>query len=92
MHSGLSLCIIRKKYFVDNSINRYSIGKYTDGLKYNTDGSLDIYIQNQNPGPSKESNWLPSPENGFLMTLRMYLPTEQVLNGTYTPPPVKIIG
>jgi DNA sulfur modification protein DndE len=78
-----------EKYFVDNPINRYSIGKYTDGLKYNTDGSLDIYIQNQTPGPSKESNWLPSPEEGFLMTLRMYLPTEQILNGTYIPPPVK---
>ena len=49
-----------KSLFVDNPINRYSIGKYTEGLKNNTDGSLDIYIQNVNPGKDKESNWLPA--------------------------------
>ena len=47
-----------KSLFVDNPINRYSIGKYTEGLKNNTDGSLDIYIQHANPGADKESNWL----------------------------------
>jgi DNA sulfur modification protein DndE len=80
-----------EKYFYDNPLNRYSIGKYTDGLKTNEDGSLDIYIQNQSPDGYKESNWLPSPVDGFYMVLRMYLPTEQVLNGTWTPPPVKVI-
>ena len=62
----------------------------TDGLKTNADGSLDIYIQNQSPGVDKESNWLPSPVDGFFMILRMYLPAEQVLNGTWTPPLVNI--
>lgn len=81
-----------EKYFYDNPINRYSVGKYTEGLKTNEDGSLDIYIQNQNPGSDKESNWLPSPPNGFYMILRMYLPEEQVLNGTWTPPPVELVG
>ena len=33
-----------KNLFVDNPINRYSIGQYTEGLKNNTDGSLDIFI------------------------------------------------
>jgi hypothetical protein len=80
-----------EKYFYDNPLNRYSIGKYTDGLKTNEDGSLDIFIQNQSLGADKESNWLPSPADGFYMVLRMYLPTEQVLNGTWTPPPVKVI-
>lgn len=80
-----------EKYFYDNPLNRYSIGKYTDGLNTNEDGSLDIYIQNQSPGADKESNWLPSPADGFYMVLRMYLPTEQVLNGTWTPPPVNLI-
>lgn len=78
-----------EKYFYDNPLNRYSIGEYTDGLKTNPDGSLDIYIQNQSPGSDKESNWLPSPADGFFMILRMYLPAEQVLNGTWTPPPVQ---
>jgi len=81
-----------EKYFYDNPLNRYSVGKYTEGLKSNEDGSLDIYIQNQNPGSDKESNWLPSPADGFYMVLRMYLPAEQVLNGTWTPPPVQLVG
>jgi len=38
-----------KSLFVNNPINRYSIGKYTEELKNNTDGSLDIYIQHQSP-------------------------------------------
>jgi hypothetical protein len=81
-----------KSLFVDNPINRYSIGKYTEGLKNNTDGSLDIYIQHDNPGKDKESNWLPADKGSFNMILRMYLPGEQVLNGTWSPPPVQRIG
>lgn len=49
------------------------------------------YVQNQSPGADKESNWLPALADGFYMILRMYLPAEQVLNGTWTPPAVKII-
>ena len=48
-----------KSLFVDNPINRYKVGTYTEGLKNNTDGSLDIYIQHASPGADKESNWLP---------------------------------
>ena len=45
-------------YLVDNPINRYSIGDRTPGIKHNQEGSLDIYIQHDNPGKDKESNWL----------------------------------
>ena len=85
-----------KSLFVDNPINRYKIGKYTEGLKNNTDGSVDIYIQHATPGPDKESNWLPAPatsvSNTFNLVIRTYLPGEQVLNGTWTPPPVMRTG
>jgi hypothetical protein len=77
-----------KSLFVDNPINRYSIGTYTEGLKNNTDGSLDIYIQRDSPGTDIESNWLPSDKNSFNLILRMYLPAEEVFNGTWTPPPI----
>ena len=56
-----------KGLFVDNPVNRYLIGTYTEGLKNNTDGSLDIYLQNASPGADKESNWLPTPEGAFSM-------------------------
>jgi hypothetical protein len=81
-----------KNLFIDNPINRYNIGKYTEGLKNNTDGSLDIFIQNKNPGPDKESNWLPSPEGSFNMVLRLYLPQPQALNGTWQLPLVQQVG
>ena len=85
-----SVTMYNSKYlFVDNPINRYSIGTYTEGLKNNTDGSLDIYIQHTSPGKDRESNWLPSDKNSFHLILRMYLPAEEVLNGTWTPPPVR---
>ena len=48
---------------VPNPINRYWIGEYTPGLKYNTDGSLDIYVQPHSPGQAKQNNWLPTPTN-----------------------------
>jgi DNA sulfur modification protein DndE len=72
-------------YFVDNPINRYQVSPYT-GLKNNTDGSLEIYIQNKSPGPEKESNWLPAPTDGFKRTLRLYLPQSPILNGTWPLP------
>jgi len=78
-----------KSLFVDNPINRYNIGKYTEGLKNNTDGSLDIYIQNASPGADKESNWLSAPQGGFNLVMRMYLPQPQVLNGTWQYPTIQ---
>jgi hypothetical protein len=80
--------------FVDNPINRYNIGQYTEELKNSPDGSLDIYIQNANPGPERESNWLPAPSleesSKIKLVLRTYLPSELILNGTWSPPPVKM--
>ena len=82
--------------FVDNPINRYGIGTYTEGLKNNTDGSLDIYVQHASPGADKESNWLPAPATSvsdtFSLMMRTYLPREGVLNGTWAPPPVMRTG
>ena len=81
-------------YFVENPLNRYLIGQYTDSLKNNTDGSLDVYIQHDSPGPDKESNWLPStaPNNDFKLILRLYLPQESILNGTWIPAAVQRTG
>jgi hypothetical protein len=75
-------------YFVGNPIGRYAIGD-RDKLKFNKDGSLDIYIQHQSPGKDKESNWLPAPSGKFDMVLRAYWPMMEVLTGEWNPPPVK---
>ncbi len=78
-----------KGFYMPNVINRYNLAPWMP-LKYNADGSLDIYIQASSPGADKEANWLPTPANGsFNLTVRDYWPTEAVLDGTYKLPPVK---
>ncbi len=59
-------------------------------LKFNDDGSLDVYIQRDSPGKDKESNWLPAAQEDFSLTLRMYWPKEAVLDGSWKPPAVKL--
>ncbi len=74
---------------IANELNRYAIGD-RDNLQYNSDGSLDIYIQNKNPGGIKTSNWLPSPASGKLgVTMRLYSPMQQALDGRWSPPGIK---
>lgn len=74
---------------VINPLNRFAIGD-RDNLKYNPDGSLDIYIQSDSPGSDKESNWLPSPAQGILgITMRLYAPKAQALDGRWVPPAIQ---
>ena len=71
-----------------NPINRFALGD-RDKLTFNADGSLDIYIQNQTPGADKEANWLPAPTAEFNLAMRLYSPRRDVLDGVWTPPPVR---
>jgi hypothetical protein len=78
----------KEGYFIANTINRYAIGD-RDPLTFNPDGSLDLYIQGQNPGREHESNWLPSGEGVFNLTMRLYWPKAAILNGAWQPPSVE---
>ncbi|MCK5709374.1 MAG: DUF1214 domain-containing protein [Deltaproteobacteria bacterium] len=80
--------LITDGLIIDNTINRYSIGD-RDNLKFNSDGSLDIYIQHNSPGKDKESNWLLAPKADFNMVLRLYWPSNEILTGDWNPPGVK---
>ena len=37
------------------------------------------------PGPELESNWLPSPERGFSLTLRLFAPKAEAVDGRWKP-------
>jgi hypothetical protein len=71
---------------VDNSINRYVIRPTTPGLKKNRDGSLTIHISNLKPKSVPEGNWLPSPADGFVLAIRAYMPTGDIIDGKWFPP------
>lgn len=77
---------------VANPLNRFAIGD-RDELKYNPDGSLDIYLQSDSPGTERESNWLPSPAQGQLgVTMRLYEPKAPILDGRWNPPAIKKVS
>jgi len=74
----------------ENTIGRYSIGDRTKGLKYNKDGSLTLYIQHESPGKGKEGNWLPAPNEQFVIGMRLYNPDVKVKTGEWIPPTIKV--
>jgi hypothetical protein len=72
---------------VANSLNRFAVSSWMP-FKYNPDGSLDLYFQNESPGADKETNWLPAPKGPFNLTMRLYAPKSDVLTGKWNPPSV----
>jgi hypothetical protein len=76
-------------FFVNNPIDRYGIGNMAEKPEIAPDGSLTVLIQHESPGTGKDANWLPSPEDGFFMVMRLYQPEERMYRGEYTVPPVR---
>ena len=78
-------------FFVPNPIDRYSLSQ-RDTFVTNADGSVDLYLQAESPGPGKEANWLPAPRGKFIPMLRLYWPQDappSILDGSWTPPPLR---
>ena len=72
---------------VANALNRFAVSSWMS-FKYNADGSLDLFFQNENPGADKEANWLPAPKGAFNLTMRLYAPKPDALTGKWNAPPV----
>ncbi|HBW21481.1 MAG TPA: hypothetical protein DEH11_21950, partial [Actinobacteria bacterium] len=58
----------------------------TPGLRRDSDGSLTIVIQHEQPADT--SNWLTAPAAPFRPLMRLYQPQAAVLDGTYKIPPI----
>ncbi|MFC0599650.1 DUF1254 domain-containing protein [Streptomyces palmae] len=78
---------------IPNPIGRYSIGDRTQGLVRDADGGLTLYLQPDSPGPGRDSNWLPTPQQGiWYVALRMYLPRPEVIDARWHCPPITRVG
>ena len=87
---SFSMYKLPEQLFTENSINRYVISSATEGLKYNKDGSLDIYIQKDKPSLDKVSNWLPAYNGKFSLQARLYWPEPARLDPLYVLPKITI--
>ena len=77
---------------VDNPLNRYHVRTDTPGLKPDQDGTIAIFLSPEKPEMAPEGNWLPAPRQEFVVLMRLYYPTADVLEYRWTPPAIIKIG
>ena len=74
---------------VANPISRYAINSRMQ-LRHEDDGALDLILSNEAPAAGTE-NWLPTPEGGFYMIFRTYLPGSGIVEMSWMPPSIERI-
>ncbi|WP_280510759.1 DUF1254 domain-containing protein [Nocardia farcinica] len=76
-------------FLVPNDAEIYSVG-HRIPVPPAPDGSLVLVIQHADPGPGVPAgSWLPIPDRGtFSLTLRLYAPKTEMLDGSWHPPPL----
>ena len=82
-----------EQLLVENKLERYLINSTmldNNELVLDKDGGLTLYIQHAQPTEEKKKkNWLPAPDKGFFISLRLYLPQQEAINSTWQTPPLK---
>jgi len=76
-------------YLVENEINRWSISDRTPGLVYDDDGSLTIHISAARP--AEITNWLPVPNDPYIMGMRVYEGHDDVIECQWFPPSLAVL-
>ena len=77
----------KTQLLVDNPLDKYLVNSaMEDAFVRNKDGSVTLYVQNESPGKKLEANWLPAPSGPFYCIMRLYGPTDAVLQGRWVSP------
>ncbi len=90
-----SLSMYDRDYYMlaDSPNGRTNIGTVNldaDELVFAADGSLTLTLSAAEPDTAEaKANWLPAPHDPFALLVRAYVPTEAILDGTYTLPDVR---
>lgn len=71
------------RFLYPNAIDRYSIGDRTRGLRMDPDGGLTIHVSHRPPADT--ANWLPAPDGGFYLIMRLYAPRPETRNWRIPP-------
>ena len=89
---SLTLYDRQTQLLVANPIKRYALGDRSPNLRYDADGGLTLTLQQSAPDQAKQSNWLPTPEGPFNLILRLYLPQQRALDGSYPLPTIETVN
>jgi hypothetical protein len=76
---------------IPNPADKYLVASYTDGLEYEDDGTLHLYLSQEQPAGTPAANWLPVSDDQFNVMLRIYgvVPGSSVAADTYEPPAIR---
>ncbi len=69
----------------------YVVGSNHPGTRFAEDGSVEVVFSRERPEQLGDANWIPIPEGEFLLLIRFYAPTPEVLDLTYEIPPVNLV-
>jgi len=84
---SLTMYELPASLLVANPINRYLLNStmVSDFIR-DADGGITLYIQHDSPGKEKEANWLPAAKGSFFMSMRLYWPKPEALDGSWKQP------
>ena len=84
---SLTLYELPSRLLCANGRNRYAIGSsMLDRLTRDPDGGLTIFVQHEAVSDDRDTNWLPAPSGPFFLTLRLYWPKPEALDGRWSKP------
>ncbi len=87
---SLSIYDGKTQLFIENPLGRYLLNSsMLEQFKREENGSLILYFGKDSPGEKLVSNWLPAPDGPFYVTLRLYGPEKDALEGRWSPPKVE---